>query len=78
MRLTEKDRQVLANFYDSPTYTIFKKHFLTNRQMELAQETVNMRVIEGVTEHRGRVMELNHIDTTLRKIYKREEVKEKS
>jgi hypothetical protein len=77
MKISDKERQILANFYDSPTYTIFKKHFLTDRQMELAQGAPFLRDMDLVTEYRGRIMELKEMDSKLASIYKKQEVKEK-
>ncbi len=78
MKLTEKERQQLANFYDSDTYRVYKKHFMELRQMEIAQESVFAQDMKHVHNNQGRVMELKYMDQELRKIHKDQEKRGKA
>ena len=39
-RLTDKDKALLAEFFDSDHYVAFKKHFIDNAQIYIAQNAL--------------------------------------
>lgn len=78
MKLNLKEAQQLANFYDSDTYRVYKKHFMELRQMEIAQESVFSQDLEQLHVNKGKVMELRYMDSELRKIHKNQEKRDKS
>lgn len=77
MKLSDKEAQLLGNLYESETYRVFKKHFLTDRQLEIAENTPFAQTMDRVLENRGRIMELKEMDSNLGKIYKARQKREK-
>lgn len=77
MRLTDKERLLLADFYISETYRVFKKYLMEGRQLELAQATPFQQDMEQVLITRGQIIELRNIEISLRKIREKQDKKEK-
>lgn len=62
MRLTEKDTQMLATLYEMPHWTVFRRVFLEQKQLELAQIAPFLPNMEAVAETRGKIIQLKDIE----------------
>ncbi len=78
MKMSDKERQMMVNLYDSPTWGVWKKHFLVNRQLELAQASPFHQEMNQVIEGRGRIMELNYQEREMAALKKKQEAKERT
>jgi hypothetical protein len=70
--LSPKEKALLADFYESEYYKIFKKHFIENGQILLAQNGVISPDWDGVNQHKGAIVVLKNIHEELRRISKEE------
>jgi hypothetical protein len=71
MKVTQKELEVLAHGYDSGFWRVFRKVFLEQRQMELAQAAPFAPNMEAVAETRGKIMELLHIEKEMKSSHKK-------
>lgn len=76
-RISEKDKAVLADFYESATYQVFKKFFIDNGQIVLAKKAL-FSTEEVKLQSQGRVLQLKDIHDTLAEINKKENKKRDS
>jgi hypothetical protein len=73
MKLNQKDADILAGLYDSGTWQIFRKHFLEQRQMELAQSAAFLPDMDQILITRGRIIELKNIESEMQSIRKKQD-----
>lgn len=73
MKITKKDQEILAAGYESSFYRTFRKYFMEDRQMRLAQDAPFAPDMETIFVTRGRIMELKNIETELKKVYAKQE-----
>jgi hypothetical protein len=73
MKLNQKDTDILAALYDSSSWQVFRKHFLEQRQMELAQTAAFLPDMDQVLITRGRIMELKDIEGGMQKLRKNQD-----
>lgn len=71
-RLSPKDKAVLADLYESDQYKIFKKHFIENGQIIIAQQGLMSPDYNSVLLNRGMAIMLKNIDDELRRLFKEE------
>lgn len=71
MKISPKDAEVLAHGYDSGFWKVFRRVFLEQRQMEIAQATPFQREMDMVVESRGRIVELLNIEKDMKAINKK-------
>lgn len=76
MKLSKKDADILASLYDSTAWQVFRKHFIENRQMELAQQSPFLPDFDNVLQTRGKIVELKQIETSMDKIRKNQDKKD--
>ena len=70
MTLTSAERQQLATLYEMPVWKTFKKKFMEDRQLELAQLSTFAPNWDQLVENRGKVIELKNIHSEMEKNYK--------
>lgn len=78
MKFTEKDNLLLATLYEMPHWAVFRKKFMEERQMELAQAAAFLPEMGDVREVRGKIIELRHIDKEMQQIHNGQEKKPKN
>lgn len=71
MALSEAEIQQLGALYEMPVWKIFRKHFLEDRQLELAQFSTFVSHWDLLMENRGKVVELRNIEIGMAKNYKK-------
>lgn len=69
MKLTEKDRDLLVSLYEMPHWGAFRRHFLEERQLELAQLAPFSPDMTQLAETRGKIVELKSIEVEMRKLH---------
>lgn len=72
---SESDKALLAEFFESPAYTAFKKHFIDNGQIIIAQDAL-MGTEEFRLQAQGKVIMLRAIHEDLKAIAKEVEAKD--
>ncbi len=78
MRLSEKDRQLLVSLYETPQWAAFRRNFLEERQLELAQLAPFSPDLAQLAETRGKIVELKGIEVEMRKLHDSDGKKKKS
>lgn len=76
MKLSDKDRQILAAGFESEFYRVFKKHFMEERQMVLAQQAPFQSEMSQIYITRGAIMELRNMHKDLQTIHAKQAKKE--
>ena len=71
MALSESESQQLATLYEAAVWKTFRKHFLENRQLEIAALSTFAPNWEQVLQNRGMVTELRNIEVEMSKNYKK-------
>lgn len=71
MKISKKDAEVLAIGYESNFWKVFRKVFMEERQMDIAQHTAFLPDMDSVLISRGRIMELRDIDKGMEAAYKK-------
>lgn len=77
MKLTEKDVTLLATLYEMPHWTVFKKHFMADRQMEIAQLAPFSPDHTQTSEYKGRILEIREMDKKMTEIHENQNKKRK-
>jgi hypothetical protein len=78
MKVSDKDREVLANLYDSGAWNIFRKLFLVGREAEINREVPFVPDWDGVQIAKGRIIQLREIEAQMQTIKKKQAKQEKS
>lgn len=75
MKFTEKDRDLLVTLYEMPHWAAFRRNFLENRQMELAQQAPFAADMDRIAEIRGKITELKDQESEMRKLHDKQRKK---
>lgn len=59
MKLPLSDAEILADFYETPYWTAFKKHFLDAKEAQIIKNLLEAKSMEDIQWAKGAV---NHID----------------
>lgn len=70
-KISEKDRALLSEFYESEAYVAFKKYFLDNGQMLIAQSALFASEHDRI-QCQGRHLALNEINDKLKEINRKQ------
>lgn len=71
-QLSLKDKAVLADLYESEQYKTFKKYFIDNGQIILAQQGVMGANWEAVNQARGAIVMLKSMHDEMQRNYQEE------
>jgi CMP-N-acetylneuraminic acid synthetase len=70
-KISAKDQALLADFYESETYQAFKRYFIENGQIYIAQSALFATDIERI-QCQGRHLILGEIENKLKEINEKE------
>lgn len=71
MNVRTKDLQILGEFFESPTYKIYRKYFLDDRRISLLESSISAGTIEDIKYFRGGVDHIDWSKQTAKEIHKK-------